>query len=878
LQESDLDAARQCAEIYEYILAEFHFDSPPRNRHSATLPSELNDEERSIGTQRRYHVLIQLAHTLHERYQYAGDARDLESAVRHGEDALAICRAESIFCPTVWMLHASILDSSFEATINSEELQMAEMLCRDAISLIPPAHPLSSMICRTLSLVCLRHFRHSGDESTLNEAVSLQRKGLERLPETESHHRHRYLRHLAVVLMQRNVYREHQDNDDILSTISEAFQLCPLMHVDRWVVHSEMAWQLLFEYTRSGDLELLNKSIELGRQALNTGHFPNPSRWAHFLYRMADSLRTRYLIAGTDFEDLEESAGLYRKALQTTLLSGVNQWPYINGLAGALVLQFRSNGNVGHLEEASQLYHHASNIIPTTNPFRPYTISVYAHSLGLRFRETGDISELNRAIDLDGEAVAAMHPSTMNYTNFTLQMVSHLCLRFEMLHENDDLKKAITVAEELLRSVPSGDINRLQAIHILAKVHLLYALDKDNSTNIDLTIERLLSIKDQLSRSSLGPESLRTLSACYMLKFRRSSAVIAALCAKDTIDEALNSVDSSHYERFQCLIDAAKLYMEHGTPYYNIEMALEYLSGALENTHRDVRSKIHGLKNVLTKIEMENHDIFTTRSSTSSKLLDIMGSAVLLLPRIAFFGIHPYSRLQSLKEGQSIAMTGASHALNLSFPEKALEIMEQGRAVFWTHSLRLRSPFDDVPGGLRDRLFILTQRLEKVTNASESSRDQQRVEREIAQRRKESEEFNSLVEQVRCLPGLERFMLPDEYSSLKEVAGRGPVVVLVSSTLGCHAIILKSSCTATSIPLEAVTDKWLVNSASVWRSTVVKARSAMRDGRKLVKSTKNLDSTCTQATQILRLLWINVVFPVIQALGIDVSLVDLDLE
>jgi tetratricopeptide (TPR) repeat protein len=587
---------------------------------------------------------------------------------------------------------------------------------------------------------------------------------------------------------------------------------------------------------------------------------------------MAESLRTRYVSAGADDKDLEESVELSRKTLQVILPSHSSHYFFVDGLAKALVLQFRANGDLSHLEEASQLYHDAGNIMSIENPWRPDNISNYAYSLGLRFGETGDISELNRAVDLDTEAVDATNPSAMNDYDSALQMVSHLCLRFEALQDHDDLNKAITVVEALLKSLPVGNINRLEAINIFAKAHILHAIDRNNLGDIDFAIEQFLSIKDKLSQSNLGPESLRTLAACYLIKFRHSSSVHAALCASDAMNEVLESVSSNHYERFQCLIDAAKLYMERGTPYYNIDIALKYFSDALENIHKDVRSKIRGAKDVLSKLELEHHDIFTTTSSTSLTLLGIIESAVLLLPRVAFFGIHPYSRLQSLQEGQSIAMTGASYALHLSLLEKALEIMEQGRAIFWTHTLRLRSPFDDIPKHLQDQLFTLARRLEKVVNTSEDYADQQYIDTQTARRRKESEEFNSLAQQVRCLPGLERFMLPDSYSTLKCVVEKGPVVVLVNSTLACHAIILRSSCTAASIPLTAVTDKWLVESALIWRSRVVEARSALRDERKLVKVKKAPDSSHAQSERILRLLWTNVVFPVIQALRIQVIL------
>jgi tetratricopeptide (TPR) repeat protein len=746
------------------------------------------------------------------------------------------------------------------------------MLCREALRLCSDFHPLSATICHTLGWIDLFQFRRSGGEQVIDEAVYMQRVGLERLLDTESHSRHRHLRDLGQALAAKHGNGRHQGTDEILSVMSEAFQVCPPTHIDRWEMHSQMMQQMLNEHYRSGDFDFLDRGLKLGRQALSMGYLPNNSRRAIFLTRMADILRVRHEVARTNDTDLAESVELCQEAVRISSPEDINYWIRIYCLARVLVLQFRADGDVNHLEEASQLYHYASNIISEANQQRPYIISSFANSLGLRFRETGDISELNRAISLDEEAVAAWRPSTVDYTDAALQMVTHLCLRFEMIHEDDDLKKAISVAEELLESISEDNVNHHEAIHILAKARLLHALDKDQLGYIDLAIEQLLSIKDELLQSSSGPDSLRTLAACHLVKFRHSSSAHYALQAREIINEVLGSVDPDHYERFQCLIDAAKLYMEHGTPYYNIDIALKHLSNALINSHRDIRSKIRGTKNVLLKLEMEHYNLFTSTSSTSLKLLDVIESAVSLLPGIAFFGINPQSRLQSLKEGQSIAMTGASHALNLSLPEKALEIMEQGRAVFWSHTLLLRSPFDHVPKDLRDRLLSLARRLEKASTISERSTDHRLLDIEISQRRKDSNEFNSLVEQVRCLPELEHFMLPDKFSHLKEVAQKGPVVILVSSTLACHAIVLISSGVAASIPLKEITDRWLVESASMWRSTAIDARLAMRDERKLVKSKKTPDSSYTQAKQILRLLWINVVFPVIQALQIEVNL------
>jgi hypothetical protein len=259
------------------------------------------------------------------------------------------------------------------------------------------------------------------------------------------------------------------------------------------------------------------------------------------------------------------------------LPTDVKYFYYLHCLALALALQFSLYGDASHLEEASQLYHHARDILLTGHPWRPVIISGLARILGLRFRETGEISELNRAIDLDGESAASSRPSEESYTSIALQMISHLCLRFELLQKNDDLETAMIVAEELLESLPGGSVLRAEAILRLAKARFLRTINKSNAQDIDLTIEQLLSVKDELSCSALGPESLRTLSACYVVKFRQSPDVHHILRAKDVISELLEIVDPGHYERFQSLIDAAKLYMEHGTPYHNIDIALKFI-------------------------------------------------------------------------------------------------------------------------------------------------------------------------------------------------------------------------------------------------------------------------------------------------------------
>jgi hypothetical protein len=117
-QESNLKAVCQCVNIYIFLLGGSHTNTLEHCSDLAGMPNEVYNVERSLGSYKQYHVLIQLARTLEEQNWYAGDTQDLESATSHGSQALEMCNAENMICPTVCVFYADILLSVFEANTN----------------------------------------------------------------------------------------------------------------------------------------------------------------------------------------------------------------------------------------------------------------------------------------------------------------------------------------------------------------------------------------------------------------------------------------------------------------------------------------------------------------------------------------------------------------------------------------------------------------------------------------------------------------------------------------------------------------------------------------------------------------------------------------
>jgi tetratricopeptide (TPR) repeat protein len=870
-QQNDLQSLVACIKIYEALIVESNSPAGANASAPSSFRSDSTAEERQSCT-RRCHVLIHHAHALLERYSHTGHQSDLDAAVVQGQAALATCGAESMLCPTVLVMHASILHENFRRTGNRDQLHMAESMCRQALALCTTACMLSATAYYTLGWIMLRLHEKVGAPAYLDEALNLQRQALNLESASHGAEEHKYLRALAMhIALRYHNLGDPQDIDDAMSLLEQALALCPITHINRVTIVHSMMNVVERKHFLSGRLEDLSKAIDLGRQTMAATDFACGGRRLPIMNALANLLATRYEFALSNDCDLEESINLRREALQCNPPSSTNRWIYAGNLAVNLRARYIRKGELQDLEESIELCRNAIDVVPEGHPERPQVFTKLSDGVCYRFHETRDPADLDEVLVLDQYAMAAMSPLHVYYRDVSLSTISHLCIRFEVFQAVADLDQAVLLSEGLLETTPDGHVRKDEAVYHLAKALLLRGAHMNACEDVDRVIHDLVPLRKRQAQWAAEPEVSRILAASYLVRFRLNQDFEDAAYALDITNELLNVVGPSHYERFQCLVHAAEVYSEYGTPFRDSAVALKHIAEAILNNCRDARSKIQGAKSFLNVVKTQYKDVWMTPSpAISAQLLDIYISTISLLPRVAFFGLHHHSRLQSLAMGQSIVLDGASHALNISLPQRALEILEQGRVIFWNHTLRLRSPFDDVAEEFRNRLVDLARQLEKYSDGLSDIQDARIIEREAARRRKQSEEFNSLVDHVRDLPGMERFLLHDEYTTLAKAADRGPVVVLVSSALACHAIVVKSADEIISIPLDSITESWLDKSGEFWRTEVTRARSAVRENRKMVKTEKSSRSMSAKAEDVLERLWTCVVYPVLSKLGLEV--------
>ena len=196
----------------------------------------------------------------------------------------------------------------------------------------------------------------------------------------------------------------------------------------------------------------------------------------------------------------------------------------------------------------------------------------------------------------------------------------------------------------------------------------------------------------------------------------------------------------------------------------------------------------------------------------------------------------------------SLAVDAFSACLRNGSPKDAVQLLEQGRGVFWSQLTRLRSPLDDViASGSRGKMLAnkFTQQTLLIRTALDSP-GPDRHDRVC----RLNIELHGIISRIRELPGLSHFLLPPPFSSLQQAARGGPVIIVNASKYGCDALVVLIDRNPHHIPL------------SITKEGVRGLSSKL--------STLTEDATSKDVTEdltiILQELWDKVVSPIVRFL------------
>jgi hypothetical protein len=237
-------------------------------------------------------------------------------------------------------------------------------------------------------------------------------------------------------------------------------------------------------------------------------------------------------------------------------------------------------------------------------------------------------------------------------------------------------------------------------------------------------------------------------------------------------------------------------------------------------------------------------------------------TAINLLPHFYWLEIDPASRLRALTPVPLLACDASGWFVKHGDVTRAVELLEQGRGVFWSNNLHIKSVFESLPADLEGNLVTISRqlqsRLSSVTPPSSI---------ETLEQRKLQMEWIDTVAEIRRRPGFEHFLRPKPFLQLARAAKGGPIVILVTSRHHCFALVIHPSCPAPQyIPLEEINLEGAIR--LVYRWNEVLQLSSTRNSSPDIVHHENSINLNSQIHRILGDLWDQVVEPVLLRLNL----------
>ena len=468
----------------------------------------------------------------------------------------------------------------------------------------------------------------------------------------------------------------------------------------------------------------------------------------------------------------------------------------LNSLASCLLTRYKQLGAVADLEEAIVLNRKALELRPQGHPNRSCSLNNLAAYLSTRYEQLGAVADLEEAIVLNREALELCpqrHPIRSSSLNNLALCLSTRC---KQLGTVADLEEAIVLTREALELCPQGHLYRSLSLKNLALC-------------LSTRYEQLGAVADLEEAIVLDRE---TLELCPQGHPDRSTALCNFVYHTQFTRSGLAEDKEAQFSSYLQLADIPQT------------VSLADLSA----TRAWIRAA-----------ESFRHQSTLLAYRTSLRLLVEHLSTLPSLPR----------HLDLLKKvTPSLAVDAFSACLRDRSLPRAVELLEQGRGVFWSQLARLRSPLDDViasgPTGneLAEEFTRLTSHIRSALNSPGSDQHDRLYLLNTELRR--------VAAKIRELPGLSHFLLPPPFSDLQRAASGGPVIIVNASQYSCDALVVLFDRDPVHIPL---------------RITQAGARDLSMELRTLTARARRADVT-TDLAVILRKLWDEMVSPIVDFL------------
>ncbi|KAF8125430.1 CHAT domain-containing protein [Boletus edulis] len=735
--------------------------------------------------------LSNLGSSLLTRFHRLGELHDLEEAISRHTEGVHLTPDDDPDKPSCLNNLGNSLKARFERLGELSDLGDAISTYRDAVSLTPRDHPDKHSRFLNLGNSHLARFHHLGELNDLEDAISMLTRAVEYTPHGHPH------KLIALSSLGNSFMTSFgrlgklSDLEVAIPTLRDAADLTPHGHPDKHDRLNLFGNSLLARFGRLGKLRDLEDAISTLRHAADLTPQGHPVR-PHHLNNLANSLKVRFghlgelcdieeavLIRLGELNDLEEAILMFGNAVNLTPNGHPRKPARLNNLSHALLIRFQYLGQLNDLEDSVSAGRDTVDLTPQGHPDMPIHLNNLGNSFFARFEGLRELKYLEDAISRHRSAVELTPLDHLHKPRYLNDLGNSLLTRSRHLGELSNIEVAITVLRESVDLTPDGHPNKHNRLSNLAS-SLRVRFERLGELH-DLE-DAISTIRDAVELVPQGHPTrhiiLYNLGASILVRFECLGELSHLEDAISTLREAADLTSHDHPHRPKCLTilgDSLKARFERLGKLCDLQAASSP-TGPISFRHR---ASLHW---ILCAQYIRHHT-----------LLHAYSCAINLLPQLAWIGLPLAQRYSELKQGATVVRWAAAAALDWGLPELAVEWLEQGRSVVWGELLQLRSSYEELSSvhpGHACRLRELSAALEHAGTYSRNPTQstvhctQESLEKEADRHRKLAIERDKLLQDIRRLPGYERFLLPKDFSQLRASAHYRTGLWVLQNSLG----------------------------------------------------------------------------------------------
>jgi tetratricopeptide (TPR) repeat protein len=835
---------------------------------------------RPVGDCQRAACLLNLSVALRWRWILSGQAdEDLHRFIGLLRNALEISLSEASRDLVLNNL-ANALWTSYQRQSSRDVLLESIELHRRALLLRPVGSANRALSLCNLANTLHTDYQAHGDSNALEEAVLRYREALEHCP-TSHPDRDLALSGLARVL--ESTFKLRGDRNMLNEAVQlhrEAFAIHSAGHPRRSVSLNNLASVLETDWTHFGSYDALTEALKHRRKAFEL----LPEGHADRRVAVSGLARTLYKCfqRNGDSDALQEAITLFREELSALPLSHWDRASSLHSLANALLDSCQNLGNLNHLAESIGLLREALLLCPPGNPRREDSLNSLANALHTRFVQQGDSEVLSEAITLYEEALKARPPGHLSRIISLNNLAGALLSSFHQSQDSDTLAEVIHLHREALALCSDEFPMRAKALRNLAVALQLSCLHNCTTD----AVKEIISLHREALFIPINPGryvsllNLGSILVCVASHTHNSQTWAQVL---PLFQEALQCCPVGHPMRSDLNRNIGRCLLKTGSPIFDFPRGIEYLNDGLGDDLAPVKERLLKVAGDLRCVEdawdyaVKSADQ-EVRATVEQSVLRLYRKAIMLLPRMANFGLDHSSRFRTLLGSDEISRTAATRAVLVGLGVEAIEMLEEGRGIFWARALHLRTTdLKDVPQQdclELQRLFNILERSAHSSNVPEEMPEDR--ERTVETRRQLNIQAEALISRIRAYPGLQRFLMPPAFAMLAQSLPDGYAVIINTSRLGCHALLLsKGGGLSISLGLnppsggfysERIRGYLPRDMGSSYSDPAPICTDVATESRSLRISSKSVRSL----DNVLAILWSSVVKPVINGLSLQV--------